>query len=43
MTPQTLDNDLKTDNCDPSDIILLVIGASATLAPSSWSVTDSFV
>jgi ATP-dependent DNA helicase MPH1 len=42
MTPQTLDNDLKTDNCDPRDIVLLVVGASAALAPSSWSVTDSF-
>lgn len=26
MTPQTLMNDLKSDNCDPSDIVLLVIG-----------------
>ena len=26
MTPQTLMNDLKTDNCDPQDIVLLVIG-----------------
>ena len=43
MTPQTLDNDLKTDNCDPRDIVLLVVGVSAALAPSSWSVTDSFV
>ncbi|CAL1696540.1 unnamed protein product [Somion occarium] len=25
MTPQTLMNDLKTDNCDPRDIVLLVI------------------
>ncbi|PSS37374.1 hypothetical protein PHLCEN_2v776, partial [Hermanssonia centrifuga] len=25
MTPQTLMNDLKTDNCDPQDIVLLVI------------------
>ncbi|KAF8273776.1 hypothetical protein EI94DRAFT_1562845 [Lactarius quietus] len=25
MTPQTFENDLKTDNCDPSDIILLVV------------------
>jgi len=43
MTPQTLDNDLKTDNCDPRDIVLLVVGTPATLAPSSWSVTDSLV
>lgn len=26
MTPQTLMNDLRTDNCDPRDIVLLVIG-----------------
>lgn len=26
MTPQTLMNDLKTNNCDPGDIVLLVIG-----------------
>ena len=26
MTPQTLMNDLKTENCDPRDIVLLVIG-----------------
>jgi ATP-dependent DNA helicase MPH1 len=26
MTPQTLINDLLTENCDPRDIILLVIG-----------------
>ncbi|KAH9049465.1 hypothetical protein EDB84DRAFT_1649374, partial [Lactarius hengduanensis] len=25
MTPQTFENDLKTDNCDPRDIILLVV------------------
>ena len=43
MTPQTLDNDLKTDNCDPRDIILLVVGTSTTLAPLVWSMTDSFV
>ena len=28
MTPQTLMNDLKTENCDPRDIVLLVIGES---------------
>lgn len=28
MTPQTLMNDLKTENCDPQDIVLLVIGVS---------------
>ena len=43
MTPQTLDNDLKTDNCDPRDIILLVVGTSATLAPLVWSMADGFV
>lgn len=43
MTPQTLDNDLKTDNCDPRDIVLLVVGTSATLALLAWSMTDSFV
>ncbi|KAI0296586.1 hypothetical protein BC826DRAFT_908154 [Russula brevipes] len=26
MTPQTFENDLKTDNCDPRDIVLLVVG-----------------
>ena len=26
MTPQTLINDLTTENCDPRDIILMVIG-----------------
>ena len=26
MTPQTFMNDLKTNNCDPGDIVLLVIG-----------------
>lgn len=31
MTPQTLMNDLKTDNCNPSDIVLLVIGMSITV------------
>ncbi|KAF8499186.1 P-loop containing nucleoside triphosphate hydrolase protein [Russula emetica] len=25
MTPQTFENDLKTDNCDPGDIVLLVV------------------
>ncbi|KAH8992001.1 P-loop containing nucleoside triphosphate hydrolase protein [Lactarius akahatsu] len=25
MTPQTFENDLKTDNCDPRDVILLVM------------------
>ena len=29
MTPQTFENDLKTDNCDPRDIILLVVGVLA--------------
>lgn len=28
MTPQTLFNDLKTENCDIRDIVLLVIGMS---------------
>lgn len=26
MTPQTLMNDLATENCDPRDIVLIVIG-----------------
>lgn len=26
MTPQTLYNDLSTNNCDPQDIVLLVVG-----------------
>ncbi|KAI9512645.1 hypothetical protein F5148DRAFT_1145967 [Russula earlei] len=26
MTPQTLENDLKTDNCDAREIVLLVVG-----------------
>ena len=26
MTPQTLINDLTTENCDPRDIVLMVIG-----------------
>jgi ERCC4-related helicase len=26
MTPQTLLNDLTTENCDPRDIVLMVIG-----------------
>lgn len=43
MTPQTFDNDLKTDNCDPRDIVLLVVGTSATFAPLAWPMTDSFV
>ena len=29
MTPQTFENDLKTDICDPRDIILLVVGVLA--------------
>jgi ATP-dependent DNA helicase MPH1 len=37
MTPQTLMNDLKTENCDPRDIVLLVIGelrfASGVIIP----------
>lgn len=38
MTPQTLMNDLKTDNCDPKDIVLLVIGK--TLPLNMTSVTN---
>ena len=26
MTPQAFENDLKTESCDPRDIILLVVG-----------------
>jgi ATP-dependent DNA helicase MPH1 len=43
MTPQTLENDLKTENCDPRDIVLLVVGTSKFLAASVWSITDKFV
>ncbi|KAI0286801.1 hypothetical protein BGY98DRAFT_929898 [Russula aff. rugulosa BPL654] len=42
MTPQTFENDLKTDNCDPGDIVLLVIGTSNFPATSVWPTTDRF-
>jgi hypothetical protein len=29
MTPQTLNNDLVSENCDVQDIVLLVIGITA--------------
>ena len=43
MTPQTFDNDLKTDNCDPRDIVLLVIGASTSPATPAFSTTYRFL
>lgn len=30
MTPQTLNNDLVSENCDAKDIVLLVIGMSCS-------------
>lgn len=43
MTPQTFENDLKTDNCDPRDIVLLVIGTFGFPAASLQAMTDKFV
>lgn len=43
MTPQTFENDLKTDNCDPRDIVLLIIGTSNLMATSIQAMTDKFV
>ena len=43
MTPQTFENDLRTGNCDPSDIVLLVVGMSYSPGTSVWSMADDFV
>src|SRR5882757_1753898 len=40
MTPQTFENDLKTDNCDPGDIVLLVIGTFNFPATSVWPINN---
>jgi len=31
MTPQTLINDLTTENCDARDIVLMVIGMASAI------------
>ena len=36
MTPQTLMNDLKNGNCDPSDIVLLVVGQYLRLSVCNY-------
>lgn len=43
MTPQTFENDLKTDNCDPRDIVLLVVGTSNFPATSVWPIINKFL
>lgn len=43
MTPQTFENDLKTDNCDPRDIILLVVGVLTLSVIAIWWTADEFV
>jgi ERCC4-related helicase len=37
MTPQTFLNDLRTETCDPTDVVLLVIGISASPLSPTWS------